>query len=453
MLSEQRTNKNWWCNYQLLCVCVCVPSPAVTQTRLSSVFISTPLTSLCSAQAQTEKESTSVIIIIASTLEKSSVSLFFLFDSLLLIMKHISGRFCQPLHLLRLCTGVTSPNCWPFFGWLLHIIIHHYFSHIKFFFCIWVFIVGLWVVDSEGGKYSVQLLMVAFRQLTLINHPQRLQECCVHRQTLARTGERRCERRGSRRSRRKEEETRREDVEWEEKRRRSRGKRRKRGEKTKKKQEKKTRREDIGREKGAKDEEAGKEDKRRRSTRSWRRTKREKKRRRRRNRNRRTVFWHASDAVQCFELSVINISKWDKINKHVALNATAHHSAQPRRGQGSRKLGTFPPSNGQNVQTSGEQSGRRLPSRGRSSTLTLHAESIGAVVGLEHWPIAVLTSILGRGVAALPLPPLGALGATGRPLGPVGPATVHWGRRRADEREEWTCKAIAAITPTGDGRY
>lgn len=79
------------------------------------------------------------------------------------------------------------------------------------------------------------------------------------------------------------------------------------------------------------------------------------------------------------------------------------------------------------VASSGDRFVRRSPPRGRSSRrpLTLHAESVGAVVGLEHRPLAVLPSVLGRGVAALPPPPLGALGATGRPLGPVGPATVH----------------------------
>lgn len=41
-------------------------------------------------------------------------------------------------------------------------------------------------MDSEGEKYSVQLLIVAFRQLTLINHRRRLQERSVHRQELAR---------------------------------------------------------------------------------------------------------------------------------------------------------------------------------------------------------------------------------------------------------------------------
>lgn len=44
-------------------------------------------------------------------------------------------------------------------------------------------------MDSEGGKYTVQLLMVAFRELTLINHPQRLQECSALREKLARLGE------------------------------------------------------------------------------------------------------------------------------------------------------------------------------------------------------------------------------------------------------------------------
>lgn len=78
--------------------------------------------------------------------------------------------------------------------------------------------------------------------------------------------------------------------------------------------------------------------------------------------------------------------------------------------------------------------------------LTLHAESVGAVVGLEHRPIAVLPSVLGRGVAALPPPPLGALGATGRPLGPVGPATVNWGAPQSGrERGKNICSVFAAV--------
>ena len=57
------------------------------------------------------------------------------------------------------------------------------------------------------------------------------------------------------------------------------------------------------------------------------------------------------------------------------------------------------------------------------SRLTLHTESVGAVLRLEHQPIAVLPSVFGRWVA-LPPPPLGTLCPTGGPLAPICPHSV-----------------------------
>lgn len=49
--------------------------------------------------------------------------------------------------------------------------------------------------------------------------------------------------------------------------------------------------------------------------------------------------------------------------------------------------------------------------------LTLHAQPIRAVLGLQDKAIAVLASILGGGCRALPPAPVSALGPAGRPLG------------------------------------
>lgn len=57
--------------------------------------------------------------------------------------------------------------------------------------------------------------------------------------------------------------------------------------------------------------------------------------------------------------------------------------------------------------------------------LTLHTEAVGAVLRLQHQPLAVPPSVLGRRVVALPPPPLGALRPTGGPLAPVCPHAVH----------------------------
>lgn len=65
--------------------------------------------------------------------------------------------------------------------------------------------------------------------------------------------------------------------------------------------------------------------------------------------------------------------------------------------------------------------------------LTLHAQPVGAVLGLQVGALAVSPSVLGRRRAALPSPPMGALHPTGRPLTPLCPQAVHWspGKSRA----------------------
>lgn len=57
--------------------------------------------------------------------------------------------------------------------------------------------------------------------------------------------------------------------------------------------------------------------------------------------------------------------------------------------------------------------------------LTLHAQPVRAVLGLQDEAIAVLASILGGGGRALPPAPVSALGPTGGPLAPGGPPAVH----------------------------
>ena len=57
--------------------------------------------------------------------------------------------------------------------------------------------------------------------------------------------------------------------------------------------------------------------------------------------------------------------------------------------------------------------------------LTLHAQPVRAVLGLQDQAIAVLASILGGGGRALPPAPVSALGPTGGPLAPGGPPAVH----------------------------
>ena len=60
-----------------------------------------------------------------------------------------------------------------------------------------------------------------------------------------------------------------------------------------------------------------------------------------------------------------------------------------------------------------------------SDRLTLHAQPIRAVLGLQDKAIAVLASILGGGCRALPPAPVSALGPAGRPLAPRGPPAIH----------------------------
>lgn len=60
------------------------------------------------------------------------------------------------------------------------------------------------------------------------------------------------------------------------------------------------------------------------------------------------------------------------------------------------------------------------------AVLTLHAQPVGAVLGLQVGALAVSPAVLGRRRAALPPPPVGALHPTGRPLTPLCPQAVHW---------------------------
>lgn len=63
--------------------------------------------------------------------------------------------------------------------------------------------------------------------------------------------------------------------------------------------------------------------------------------------------------------------------------------------------------------------------RGITAALTLHAEPIGAVLGLQHQPLTVLSPVLRRWGCALPPAPVGALRATGGPLAPGRPLAIH----------------------------
>lgn len=57
--------------------------------------------------------------------------------------------------------------------------------------------------------------------------------------------------------------------------------------------------------------------------------------------------------------------------------------------------------------------------------LTLHAEPVRAVLGLQHQPLTVLPPILGCWGRALSPAPVGALRATGGPLAPGCPLAIH----------------------------
>lgn len=65
-----------------------------------------------------------------------------------------------------------------------------------------------------------------------------------------------------------------------------------------------------------------------------------------------------------------------------------------------------------------------------SNRLTLHAQPIRAVLGLQDKAIAVLASILGGWCRALPPAPVSALGPAGRPLAPRGPPAIHCHKKK-----------------------
>jgi hypothetical protein len=60
-----------------------------------------------------------------------------------------------------------------------------------------------------------------------------------------------------------------------------------------------------------------------------------------------------------------------------------------------------------------------------SNQLTLHAQPIRAVLGLQDQAITVLASILGSWRRALSPAPVGALSPTCRPLAPGSPSAIH----------------------------
>lgn len=59
------------------------------------------------------------------------------------------------------------------------------------------------------------------------------------------------------------------------------------------------------------------------------------------------------------------------------------------------------------------------------AALTLHAEPVRAVFGLQHQPLAVLPPVLRRRGRALPPAPVGALRAARGPLAPGRPLAIH----------------------------
>lgn len=70
-----------------------------------------------------------------------------------------------------------------------------------------------------------------------------------------------------------------------------------------------------------------------------------------------------------------------------------------------------------------------------SDRLTLHAQPIRAVLGLQDKAIAVLASILGGGCRALPPAPVSALGPAGRPLAPRGPPAIHCHKKNKNQQQ------------------
>lgn len=57
--------------------------------------------------------------------------------------------------------------------------------------------------------------------------------------------------------------------------------------------------------------------------------------------------------------------------------------------------------------------------------LTLQAEPVGAVFGVEQHAAAVLAAVAGGRGGALAAAPVGALGAACRPLAPLRPGAIH----------------------------
>ena len=71
-----------------------------------------------------------------------------------------------------------------------------------------------------------------------------------------------------------------------------------------------------------------------------------------------------------------------------------------------------------------------------SNRLTLHAQPIRAVLGLQDKAIAVLASILGGWCRALPPAPVSALGPAGRPLAPRGPPAIHCHKKKKKKKQQ-----------------
>lgn len=66
--------------------------------------------------------------------------------------------------------------------------------------------------------------------------------------------------------------------------------------------------------------------------------------------------------------------------------------------------------------------------------LTVQAEPVGAVFGVEQHAAAVLAAVAGGRGSALAAAPVGALGAAGRPLAPLRPRAIHCGPPNTDTR-------------------
>lgn len=76
--------------------------------------------------------------------------------------------------------------------------------------------------------------------------------------------------------------------------------------------------------------------------------------------------------------------------------------------------------------------GHRLLSPRPPHALTVQAEPISAVFGVEQHAAAVLAAVAGGRGSALAAAPVGALGAAGRPLAPLRPRAVHCGPPNTD---------------------